>query len=156
MVVSGDTVLRVVKRGAPPPNVDERLRVVGIDHWAWQKGQQHFGTILVDLERRRVVNVLAVRTADAVADWLAVHPGIRIISRDRHGHRGQRADRRCAESRVSGLRGDAVADDGLSRGAQTVSARPGHYHAAVASTGQRLTPVHGPRAGDRDRPHPAF
>jgi hypothetical protein len=37
--------------------------VVGIDDWAWQKGQYHFGTILVDLERRRVVDVLAVRTA---------------------------------------------------------------------------------------------
>jgi transposase len=85
MVVSADTVLRVVKRGAPPPDVDESLRVVGIDDWAWQKGQQHFGTILVDLERRRIVDVLAVRTADAVADWLAVHPGVRIISRDRHG-----------------------------------------------------------------------
>ena len=61
------------------------LRVLGIDDWAWQKGQQHFGTILVDLERRRVVDVLAVRTADAVAAWLAAHPGIQIISRDRHG-----------------------------------------------------------------------
>jgi transposase len=29
--------------------------------------------------------VLPVRAADAVAAWLAVHPGIRIISRDRHG-----------------------------------------------------------------------
>jgi transposase len=85
MVVGADMVLRVVKRGAPPPNVDESLCVVGIDDWAWQKGWHHFGTILVDLERRRVVDVLAVRTADAVADWLAVHPGIRIISRDRHG-----------------------------------------------------------------------
>jgi transposase len=85
MAISADTILRAVKRGAPPADVDETLRVVGIDDWAWQKGQQHFGTILVDLERRRVVDVLAVRTADAVADWLLVHPGIRIISRDRHG-----------------------------------------------------------------------
>jgi hypothetical protein len=39
----------------------------------------------VDLEWRRVVDVLAVRTADVVADWLVVHPGIRISTRDRHG-----------------------------------------------------------------------
>jgi transposase len=58
---------------------------VGIDDWAWQKGQHHYGTILVDLERRRVVDVLAVRTADAGAPWLAAHPDIVIISRDRHG-----------------------------------------------------------------------
>jgi transposase len=37
------------------------------------------------LQRRRVVDVLAVRTAVAVAAWLAAHPGIVIISRDRHG-----------------------------------------------------------------------
>jgi len=85
MAMGADTIVRLVKRGAPPPDVDETLRVVGIDDWAWQKGQQHFGTILVDLERRRVVDVLAVRTADAVAAWLAAHPGIVIISRDRHG-----------------------------------------------------------------------
>ncbi|MEO7272538.1 MAG: transposase [Vicinamibacterales bacterium] len=39
----------------------------------------------MDLERRCVVDVLAVRTADAVAAWLAAHPDITIISRDRHG-----------------------------------------------------------------------
>ena len=85
MAVSADTIVRVVKRGAPSAAADAAIRVVGIDDWAWQKGQQHFGTILVDLERRRVVDVLPVRTADAVATWLAAHPTIRIISRDRHG-----------------------------------------------------------------------
>ena len=53
MAMDADTIVHVVKRGAPPPDVDETLRVVGIDDWAWQKGQQHFGTIFVDLERRR-------------------------------------------------------------------------------------------------------
>ena len=85
MVVSADSVVRAVTRGAPSAPADSALRVVGIDDWAWQKGQQHFGTILVDLERRHVVDVLAVRTADAVAAWLTAHPTIRIISRDRHG-----------------------------------------------------------------------
>jgi transposase len=85
MVISADTIVRLVKRGAPPASADETVRVVGIDDWAWQKGQRHFGTILVDLERRRVVDVIAVRTADAVAAWLVGHPNIRIISRDRHG-----------------------------------------------------------------------
>ena len=85
MAVSDDTILRLLKRPVPTPLAPETLQVVGIDDWAWQKGQHHFGTILVDLERRRVVDVLAVRTADAVAAWLAAHPGITIISRDRHG-----------------------------------------------------------------------
>jgi len=71
-------------------------------------------------------------------------------------HGWQRADRRCVESRLPGLRGDAFADDGLSRVAQTVPVRPGHHRAAVAPHGQRLTSVDGPRAGDRDRPDPEF
>jgi transposase len=85
MVVSADSVVRAVTRGAPSSPADPAIRVVGIDDWAWQKGQQYFGTILVDLKRRRVVDVLAVRTADAVAAWLRGHPTIRIISRDQHG-----------------------------------------------------------------------
>jgi transposase len=38
-------------------------RVAGIDEWAWRKGTK-FGTIVVDLERRRVVDLLADRRAD--------------------------------------------------------------------------------------------
>jgi transposase len=85
MGISDDTVLRRLKRPTTTPLAPDVLRVIGIDDWAWQKGQHHYGTIVADLERRRVVDVLAVRTADAVAAWLVAHPSIRIISRDRHG-----------------------------------------------------------------------
>jgi transposase len=85
MAVSDDTLVRTLKRRATPVSDGDVLRVVGIDDWAWQKGQHHFGTIVVDLERRRVVDVLPTRAADAVATWLAARPGIRTISRDRHG-----------------------------------------------------------------------
>ena len=86
MAVSDDTILRVLKqRARAVPSGADALRIVGIDDWAWRKGQHHFGTILVDLERRRVVDVLSTRAADSVATWLAAHPDIEIISRDRHG-----------------------------------------------------------------------
>ncbi len=81
--VSDDTILRRLKRRTTDVASDHRLRIVGLDDWAWQKGQHHFGTIFLDLERRCVVDVLATRTADAA--WLGAHPDIRIISRDRHG-----------------------------------------------------------------------
>ena len=70
MAVSDDTLLRTVKCGALASTA-AALHVIGIDDWAWQKGQHHDGTIVVDVERRRVVDVLAVRTADAVAAWLS-------------------------------------------------------------------------------------
>jgi DNA-binding NarL/FixJ family response regulator len=55
---------------------------VGIDDWAWRKGQC-YGTIIVDLERSDVVDLLPDREADTVAAWLKEHPGIEVVSRDR-------------------------------------------------------------------------
>jgi hypothetical protein len=84
LATSGDTILRRLKHAAREQS-DMEVPVTGIDEWAWSKGQS-FGTILLDLERRRVVEVLAESSTDGLAPWLTAHPGITIISRDRHGH----------------------------------------------------------------------
>ncbi len=60
------------------------IRVVGVDDWAWSKGHS-FGTILVDLERGEVVDLLPTRSADALCEWLTQHPEVAVVSRDRHG-----------------------------------------------------------------------
>jgi transposase len=39
-----------------------KVRVLGVDDWAWRK-QQHYGTMLMDLEQRRVIDLLPVRSA---------------------------------------------------------------------------------------------
>src|SRR5450631_478666 len=83
MPVSRHTLLRQLKQAArhsAPPTV----RVLGVDDWAWKKGMS-FGTILVDLERNEVVDVLPTRSAEVLSVWLSQHPGVEILGRDRQG-----------------------------------------------------------------------
>jgi len=82
MPVSGDTLLRLI-RTAPFPAAP-MPRVVGIDDWAWRRGQR-YGTLIVDLERSRPIDVLPDRDAQTVGAWLNCHPGIEIVARDRAG-----------------------------------------------------------------------
>jgi transposase len=81
MRISPGTMLRRLHGGAPASPATAP-RVLGVDDWAFRKGQR-YGTILVDLERRRPVDLLPDRTADTLARWLAKHSGIGIIARDR-------------------------------------------------------------------------
>jgi len=82
MPTSADTVLRLV-RGLPLPTA-EAPRVVGVDEWALTKGQR-YGTILVDLEKRRVADLLPERSASALAAWLQERGSVEVIARDRSG-----------------------------------------------------------------------
>ena len=58
--------------------------VVGIDDWSLRRGQR-YGTIVVDLERHRMMDLIAERTADGTAAWLRAHPFVQVVSRDRGG-----------------------------------------------------------------------
>jgi transposase len=80
MPTSGSTLLRLVRRA--PEATTSTPRVLGVDDWAKRKGHT-YGTILVDLEEHRVVDILPDATAEAVERWLKEHPGVEIVSRDR-------------------------------------------------------------------------
>jgi transposase len=74
------TIIRRVLQ-LPLPHEGEVAKV-GIDEWAWKKGHR-YGTILVDLERRRIVQLLAERSVETSTAWLRTHPEIDLVSRDR-------------------------------------------------------------------------
>jgi transposase len=59
-----------------------RVRVLGVDDFAFRKGQS-YGTILVDQEQHRIVDLLPDREAATLANWLEDHSGIEIVTRDR-------------------------------------------------------------------------
>ncbi len=58
------------------------VKVIGIDDWAWRKGQS-YGTILVNLETHTIIDLLPERTVESVHAWLQAHSDIEIVSRDR-------------------------------------------------------------------------
>jgi transposase len=86
--VSNDTLLRVVRRRSREPS--DPLRVVGIDDWAWRRNHR-YGSIICNLERRQVVTLLPDREQATARAWLADHPEITIIARDRGGGYGEAA-----------------------------------------------------------------
>jgi transposase len=86
--VSNDTLLRVVRRRASPMTAP--LTVIGIYDWAFRRNHR-YGSIVCDLERRRIVALLPDREVATVEAWLAQHPEIKVLSRDRGGGYGEAA-----------------------------------------------------------------
>jgi transposase len=93
---SRTTLLRLI-RALPLPE-PAPPRVLGVDDWSFRKVQR-YGTILVDLERHRVIDLLADRQAEPLAQWLQAHSGIEIISRDRAAAYGEAARKGAPQAR---------------------------------------------------------
>ena len=87
MPVSDTTILAGLRKHARARSESSAVaavRVAGVDDWAWRKGS-NYGTIIVDLERREVVDVLVDRSAATTASWFKDHPDVEVVSRDRAG-----------------------------------------------------------------------
>ena len=82
IVAARDTFLRRIK-AAPLPEVG-RVRVLGVDDFAFKKGST-YGTILVNLECHRVVDLLPERSQESLVAWFERHPAteVEVATRDR-------------------------------------------------------------------------
>jgi len=80
MKVKAPTLLRYLR--AIPPPAKASVRVLGIDDFAMKRGDC-YGTILVNIDTRKPLNLLPDRTAEAVMPWLKSHQEIEVVSRDR-------------------------------------------------------------------------
>ena len=119
--VSKDTLLRSVRADVDGGEA-VAPRVIGIDDWAWKKGHR-YGTIVCDLERHRVIDILPDRDAGTVEAWLAKRPGIEIVSRDRGGGYGASVTRALPDARQVADRWHLFECDGR-RGRRCGRARP--------------------------------
>ena len=80
--VSASTFLRVIRK-IPLPVATAKARCIGVDDWAYRRGRR-YGTLIVDLERRRPIDVLPDREGTTLAAWLKDQPQIELVTRDRY------------------------------------------------------------------------
>jgi transposase len=80
MPVKAPTLLRYIRTIQDPPETE--VSILGIDDFALRRGYK-YGTILINLQTGKPLDLLLDRTADVVKPWLVRHPEIQVVSRDR-------------------------------------------------------------------------
>jgi transposase len=78
--VKASTLLCYLRTIPDPPRTN--VISLGIDDFALRRGDK-YGTILINAQTGKPLDLLPDRTTEAVSPWLATHPEIQVVSRDR-------------------------------------------------------------------------
>ena len=65
-----------------PTSETDKVQHLGVDDFSFRRGRT-FGTVLVDLQRHQILDLLPDRQKDTAAAWMKTHPEITHVSRDR-------------------------------------------------------------------------
>lgn len=77
--------MTIIHRMMSLPNKPvEQVVELGIDDFSFRRGRK-FGSILVDMQSHKVIDLLPDRKAETAKAWMQDHPEIDLVSRDRGG-----------------------------------------------------------------------
>ena len=130
MRVSDTTILASLRKHARARSQSSAVaavHVAGVDDWAWRKGS-NYGTIIVDLERREVVDVVD-RSAATTASWFKDHLDVEVVSRDRAGLDAEAARQGAPQAKQVADRFHLLRNFG-----EIVERQLGGYEAAIRDT----------------------
>lgn len=78
--VSNSTITRMAHGQQLPPIIQPK--VLGVDDFAYRKGIS-YGTVLIDMETSRPIDILPSRQGKELKKWLSKYPDVKIVTRDR-------------------------------------------------------------------------
>jgi transposase len=95
IAVSISTITRIAH--SQPLPVIKQPRVLGVDDWAFRKGV-NYGTVLIDMETSRPIELLSSRESADLNTWLSKFPDVEIVTRDRSGAYSSAINEACPDA----------------------------------------------------------
>lgn len=149
--VTDQTVLRYVMQDVSDDQVGVdtavgAVSVLGVDDFAFRRARR-YGTVLLDLEQRRVIDLLPDRSQDTLAGWLLHHPEVRFISRDRGGDYAAAASASAPQAQQIADRFHLLLNAG-----ETMERYLTRQHVSLREAARALGPVDAPRRTTKRTP----